>query len=131
MNKAEYITIISEAMKYAGTDKPQYYIARDTLADILEKRDEVQELYNKEGKPIINHTNKAGATNLTQSPILRLLNDCNKTALTYLKELGLTPGALKKINAKEATETKKENKLQALQAILDKEGETPGNEQDY
>lgn len=47
---------------------------------------------------IVEHTNKAGATNLTQHPALRMINDLNRDALAYWRDLGLTPAGLKKID---------------------------------
>ena len=98
-NKVEWLEIIREATNEAGTYKPFFEPVLETLADILAKRDETEAIYKKSGgKPIIAHTNKAGATNLEQNPSLRLINDYNRDALTYWRELGLTPAGLKKIN---------------------------------
>lgn len=70
-----------------------------TLADILEKRDKAQKLFESSGGNIlVKHTNKAGATNIEQNPCLRLINDLNRDALAYWRELGLTPKGLKAIN---------------------------------
>lgn len=71
----------------------------ETLASILEERDQAEQAFQKTGgSVIIKHTNKGGATNLEQNPALRLMNDLNRDALTYWRELGLTPKGLKAIN---------------------------------
>ena len=90
---------IKRACKAAGTYKNYFDPVIDTLADILEKRDAAQQEFVEGGSRImIEYTNKAGATNLTQNPLIRLINDLNRDALTYWKELGLTAASLKKIN---------------------------------
>lgn len=73
----------------------------ETLADILCRRDEAMKLYKQNGgEPVIEYTNKSGATNYVQNPILKLANELNRDALTYWKELGLTPAGLKRLNDK-------------------------------
>jgi P27 family predicted phage terminase small subunit len=99
MTAAEYRKKIVKDCKAIGTYKPQFDGAIDTLCGILEKRDNAQELFEKSGgKVIVKHTNKGGATNLEQNPALRLINDLNRDALAYWRELGLTPAALKRID---------------------------------
>jgi len=110
MTKEEHIEVIRAAMAMNGTNKPQYDIAVEALAAILERRDEVEQVYLKHKQPIIKHTNKAGATNWEQNPALRMLNDCNKCALLYMRELGLTPQALRRINPAEAAQQIKSKK---------------------
>ncbi len=73
----------------------------ETLADILARRDEALKLYKQEGgQPVIEYTNKGGSTNYVQNPLLKLANELNRDALTYWKELGLTPAGLKRLNEK-------------------------------
>ena len=59
----------------------------ETLASILEQRD----------KTHIEYTNKGGSTNRTKNPLLVLWDDLNKSALTYWRDLGLTPSSYKKM----------------------------------
>ena len=47
---------------------------------------------------LVKHTNKGGATNIEQNPALRLINELNRDALAYWRDLGLTPAGLKKID---------------------------------
>lgn len=99
MKKSGWKKKIKDAAEQAGTYRPFFDSIIDTLADILARRDEAQELFEKSGGNIlIKHTNKGGATNLEQNPALRLVNDLNRDALAYWKELGLTPAGLKKLN---------------------------------
>lgn len=90
---------IVKACKAAGTYKEYFDPVVSTLAEILEKRDAAQKEFIESGARImIEYTNKAGATNYVQNPLIRLINDLNRDALTYWKELGLTAASLKKIN---------------------------------
>lgn len=118
-NKSEWLEIIRNAATDAGTYKPFFEPVLETLADILAKRDETEAIYKKSGgKPIIAHTNKAGATNLEQNPSLRLINDYNRDALTYWRELGLTPAGLKKIN--DGMTTRRQGGLDTILAELER-----------
>lgn len=92
-------TKIEKACKAAGTYKEYFEPVIETLADILERRDAAQKEFIKSGGALmIEHTNKAGASNLVLNPLIRIINDLNRDALTYWKELGLTAASLKKIN---------------------------------
>jgi len=44
------------------------------------------------------HTNKAGAKNAAKNPFYLALETLRQDIIVYLRELGLTPSALKKIN---------------------------------
>lgn len=99
MTRTTWKKKIKECMEKAGTYRDCFEPVMDTLADILEKRDNTQELYEKSGaNPVVKHTNKGGATNIEKNPLLVVVNDLNRDALAYWKELGLTPSGLKKIN---------------------------------
>ena len=85
--------------KAVGTYKKEFDPVIDTLSGILEKRDNAEEQFTQDGsRAIVRHTNKAGAENLEQNPVLRIINDLNRDALTYFRELGLTAASLKRIN---------------------------------
>lgn len=116
MDQKQWKSKIKSAAKKAGTYQPFFDAVIDTLAGILEKRDTAQELFDRSGgNVIVKHTNKGGATNLELNPALRLINDLNRDALAYWRDLGLTPAGLKRIN--EAAMQKKE-KGSALEEAL-------------
>ena len=118
MDKAQWKRKTVAACKKAGTYRPFFDAAIDTLAGILEKRDKAQKLYEESGEPlIVAHTNKSGATNLTQSPMVRLINDLNRDALAYWRDLGLTPAGLKRISDAAAKDMKEAS---ALEKALEK-----------
>lgn len=114
MKKATWKNRITEACRAAGTYRDFFLPVIDTLAGILEKRDEAQEMFkNSGGNILVKHTNKGGATNIEQNPALRLINDLNRDALAYWRDLGLTPAGLKKID-EEAMKPKKQNSLEKV-----------------
>lgn len=99
--------------------KPEgYKPVMDTLADILEQRDNVYNQYCEEGcLPVCKYTNKAGATNTTKNPLLVLWDDLNKSALAYWRELGLTPSSYKKITGAAPEPERKKGLAAALSSI--------------
>ena len=100
MTKASWKKRITKACEDAGTYQPFFDAVIETLAGILEKRDEALAVFEKTGgNVLVTHTNKSGATNIEQNPALRLMNDLNRDALAYWRDLGLTPAGLKKLNA--------------------------------
>lgn len=99
MKKKTWAKKIKEACKEAGTYRPFFENSINTLAEILEKRDEAEEFYKESGgKPIVEYTNKNGSTNMVKNPALVVWDDMNKSALNYWRDLGLTPAGLKKID---------------------------------
>lgn len=92
MTKGEWKKRIEQAAQDAGTYQPFFDDMINTLAGIMENRDRSQEMFEKSGgNPVITHTNKGGATNIVKHPALVMVNDLNATALTYWRDLGLTP----------------------------------------
>ncbi len=96
MKKAAWKKRIQKACEEVGTYQASFDNVIDTLAGILENRDAAQKAFD--GTVIVEHTNKSGATNKEQNPVLRLINDLNRDALQYWRDLGLTPAGLKRIN---------------------------------
>lgn len=99
MEKRKWKNKIKKACRDAGTYQPYFDHVIDALAAILEKRDEAEAQYLALGsKPVISYTNKGGNSNPTKNPCLVLWDDLNKSALSYWRDLGLTPAGLKKLN---------------------------------
>lgn len=118
MTKRAWKTKIKKACEDAGTYKPYFDNVITTLADILYRRDKVQDHFEKNGEEfVVEHTNKLGAVNLEQNPELRLINELNRDALSYWRDLGLTPAGLKKINEKALQKQKTSALTEALRAI--------------
>lgn len=115
MKKRSWKKKITEAAQAAGTYQPCFDSVIDTLAGIMEQRDNAQEMFKSSGgNPVVKHTNKGGATNIVKNPALVVVMEMNAQALAYWRDLGLTPSGLKKIN--EAA--MKERKQSALAAAL-------------
>lgn len=100
MTAEEWKTRIIKACEEAGTYRPFYDDVIATMASILEKRDYAAETFKKTGgNVLVTHYTKTGAANLEQNPALRLMNDLNRDALAYWRDLGLTPAGYKKLTA--------------------------------
>ena len=118
MTKRAWKMKIKKACEQAGTYRSYFDMTIETLADILAKRDKAEDEFKKSGsEAIIEHTNKNGATNKEQNPALRLINDYNRDALTYWRDLGLTPSGLKKINDKAMQKPKMSALAEALKDL--------------
>ena len=92
----------------------------ETLAVIMEERDETYTTYKKSGRyPVITHTNKSGAKNMERNPLLRTWVDLNQLSLTYWRELGLTPSSYKKLTEVPLSQKKAEDPIESkILAIL-------------
>ena len=120
MQKDEWIRNIKSNCQAAGTYRPYFDTVIETLAGILERRDEALRQFEVSGgHVIVAHTNKGGATNLEQNPALRAINDMNRDALAYWRDLGLTPAGLKKIDEKALKSQKKASMADLLKAMAD------------
>lgn len=118
MVKSMWIERIKYAAEQAGTYRPYFDDVITTLAGILERRDDAQEMFVKAGSNIlVKHTNKSGATNIEQNPLLRMINDLNRDALAYWRDLGLTPAGLRRINEKALDKPKESALSKALREI--------------
>ena len=118
MDKVAWVARITGSCQAAGTWREWFTDVIDTLAAILERRDEAEALfYEQGGKVLIEHTNKAGATNFEQNPILRMINDLNRDALAYWRDLGLTPAGLKRIDEHFMKQRKKSALGEALKGL--------------
>lgn len=99
MTKAEWKERIKKACQDAGSYREFFDAVIDTLAGIMETRDNAQEKFEASGgQTIVKHTNKGGATNIVKNPALVVVMDCNTQALAYWRDLGLTPAGLKRLN---------------------------------
>lgn len=99
MKKKTWKNKIKKACINAGSYRSFFDNVIEELAGILERRDMALDAFEKSGGDVIvEYTNKNGSTNMVQNPALRLVNDLNRDALTYWRDLGLTPAGLKRLN---------------------------------
>ena len=103
---------IKKACASIGTYKAEFDPVIDTLAGIMETRDEAEAQYQASGgKPVVAYTNKGGHTNLRKNPALQIINESNQEALAYWRDLGLTPSGFKKLDG---TVVKKEGRFEDI-----------------
>lgn len=118
MTADEWRGRIVQAMRDAGTYREYFSPVIDTLANILQRRDEAERLFEAGGgNVLVKHTNKGGATNIEQNPVLRMINDLNRDALAYWRDLGLTPAGLKRIDEGAMKQRKKSALGEALKGL--------------
>lgn len=83
---------IVKACKAAGTYKPFFENVIDTLAGLMEMRDEAEAQYMASGgKPVVEHYNdRNDKPNMAKNPALVMILEINAQALNYWRDLGLT-----------------------------------------
>ena len=119
MNRNSWKNRITKACKDAGTYRPFFDSVIDTLAGIMESRDDAAEKFEASGKQtVVMHTNKGGQANIVKNPALVVIDDLNKTALAYWRDLGLTPAGLKRISEDGLKGKKKDGFAEMIGKIL-------------
>jgi hypothetical protein len=109
---------IKEQCEAAGTYKGAFDPAIDALADILEQRDNAyKEFLDSGGEACIEKTSDRGAVNIAKNPRLQMWADLNNLALSYWRDLGLTPAGLKKIDEQLVKPKQKSALAEALAAL--------------
>ena len=116
MTAKKWVNLIKKQMETNGVYKDSFVSAVNALGEILEQRDKIKEEYDNSGQgPVVEHISDRGAVQYKANPMLKMWMDLNAQALTYWKDLGLTPAGLKKIND---TLAKIEVKESALEKAL-------------
>ena len=109
---------IKKACEEAGTYRTYFDPIIDTLAGIMETRDNAQENFRDSGgSPIVIHKTRNGASNVVKNPALVIVNDMNQTALAYWRDLGLTPSGLRKIDQSLMKGTQRSGFAEILESI--------------
>lgn len=97
MDSQKWKNKIKRCCRAAGVMQPHFQPVIDALADILARRDEAAEqFFESGGSVVVEYTNKGGNTNTVKNPYYVVWNELNTIALSYWKELCLTPAAYKK-----------------------------------
>lgn len=97
MDARNWKSKIKRCCRNAGVMQAHYQPVIDALADILARRDDAAEqFFESGGSVVIEYTNKGGNTNSVKNPYYVVWNELNAIALSYWKELCLTPSAYKK-----------------------------------
>ena len=120
MRKGAWKKLIVEQMKAVGTYRADFDSAVEALAGILDQRDRVYAEFKKGGcAALVEVVSDRGSVNMRKNPLLELWISLNRDALTYWRDLGLTPAGLKKID-EAAMKPQKKNALAEALAALEK-----------
>lgn len=118
MDAAKWRVKIKQQCEDMGTYQPAFEPAIDGLAKILAQRDAALKKFKDEGSELMfEHVSDRGAVNKAINPLVKLIDTLNNTALSYWKELGLTPASYKKMTGSSAPAEKKSGLAAALKAI--------------
>lgn len=105
---------IRKQIQATGTYRPAFSSVVDSLAKVLEQRDAAYQQFLAEGsKFVVKKVSDRGAVNTAKNPLLQTWMDLNAQALSFWRDLGLTPAGLKKID-EEAMKPKKQNSLEKV-----------------
>lgn len=120
MTAKKWITQIKKKMAIVGVKYEGFENVVKTLSELLEERDRVYEQYQDEGShPLIEYVSDRGKSNMVTNPLLKEWQQMNRDALTYWKELGLTPAGLKKLNEEGVNAQDKRSALDKVLANLE------------
>lgn len=116
MKKGAWKRRIVDQMVQVGTYKDAHLPIIETCAEILARRDEALKQWREEGSEYMcTFTSDRGATNQKKNPLLGVIQEHEKDALSYWTALGLTPQSMKKQMQDEKVE---EEKLSPLARAL-------------
>ena len=97
MKKGSWKRKIIEQMEAANTYQDSLLPLVETLAEILARRDEAVKQWREEGALYMTtFTSDRGATNQKKNPLLGVIQEHERDALSYWGSLGLTHQALKR-----------------------------------
>ena len=120
MKRGAWKKKIIDSMNAVGTYQDAYMGAIDTLADILSRRDSALKQWTDEGCQLtVVKTLDRGNQNLVKNPLLAILQECERDALTYWSQLGLTPSGLRKAFSEEKEKAKASALASALKELTD------------
>ena len=120
MTAAKWRAKIKQQCEEMKTFQTSFNSAIDTLAKVLEQRDAALDQFKKEGSIlIIEKVSDRGAVNSGINPLVRLIDTLNNTALSYWRELGLTPSSFRKMTGTTAPAEEKKSGLAAALASIE------------
>lgn len=109
MSKLSWKRKIISAMEANDMYKDSFLPIIETLSEILDRRQKVLKQFVEEGSHyVIEKTSDRGAVNTAKNPLLGLIQECERDALSYWTALGMTPQSMKKALAKEKEEKEEE-----------------------
>lgn len=97
MSRAAWKKKIVQGTIDNGTYKESFLPVIETLADILHRREMAMKQWRDEGcELMVVKISDRGAKNSVKNPLLSVIQECERDALAYWTQLGLTPSGLKK-----------------------------------
>lgn len=118
MTERQYMMGIKRKCEALGVWKKEFEQVQRRLARIYARIDRLEAEWEAEGgRLVVEHTNKAGATNAMKNPYVAEIDFLYDQALFYEKEMGLTPAALKKIK-EGAMRAKGESPMNGMMRVL-------------
>lgn len=97
MKKGAWKRKIIGQMMEVGTYKDCHLSTIEVLADVLSRRDEAIKKWRDEGSEFMTtFTSDRGATNKKKNPLLGVIQEHERDALSYWTALGMTPQSMKK-----------------------------------
>lgn len=108
MTKGKWKEAIVAACEEAGTYRPFFDAPIDVLAETMERRDRAKKAWKKNGsQTTLYKIDQMGNNIVYKNPELVMIDKMEQSALSYWRDLGLTPAGLRKLNA-DAMSGKKE-----------------------
>lgn len=109
---------LTKDCKALGTYKPEFNAIIDTASKILAQRDLAYEQFVDEGSmALVQKISDRGAVNRAKNPLLQVWKDLNDQAITFLRELGLSPRGYKAITDEILKGEKTDALTQALKEL--------------
>lgn len=119
MDKKQWKRKVRQACRNAGTYESWAESIIDTLAEILERRDnlavEIDEMFK--GRGVIPRKGNSNTATFMKNPALVMWTELNKVALPYWRELGLTPSAFRKATGEEMKKDGRSELAEALKSL--------------
>ena len=105
MSKDLWKKRIIACMTEKDTFDESYLPVITTLAEILDRRAKVMKQFESEGSQfLVTKISDRGAKNQSKNPLLTIIQECERDALSYWTSLGLTPVSMKRISKDEKDE---------------------------
>lgn len=122
MKASAWVRKIKEQCQLVGTYKTAFDPVIKALAEILEQRDNAyNDFLESGGEFCITKVSDRGAQNIGKNPRLQVWGDLTAQALSYWRDLGLTPAGLRKIDEQSMKPKKSSVLAEALKELANQE----------
>lgn len=114
MKRGAWKKRIIEACNKAGTYRECFDLPITQLSEILEIRDNAKKQFKESGGYTVITQQTTSGPKEVKNPALTVIDEQDKKALAYWRDLGLTPSGLKKIDEESMKPKKKSILAEAL-----------------